>query len=202
MSTNWVSIFIPPKSPFFLGSITFDAILEETHVFDSDITDYPVESGAMVSDNIILKPVILTIKALSTDYPFVFLGIGEQRPLLSTSRSIDLFNVLINLRDARLTVDVITGLKSYPDMGIQSISVPRTEPVAALTFDITLKQIIKATAQTAKIPKEKISALVENAKDQVPEKVSEGVKQVKKLKEGSYPVHFAENQGWIEKRYQ
>jgi hypothetical protein len=198
---NWVSLFIPPKSPFKLGSITFDAILEETHNFDSDITSYPVESGAVITDNVILKPITLSIKALSTDYPFVLLGIGGGIPLLETSKSTELFNVIFNLRNSKQTVDVVTGLRSYKSMAIQNITVPRTDSSAAIYFEITLQQILKATAQTVKIPKDQVLATVQNAKDQVPSKVNEGLQQTRQLKEGSTLVKGFENFGWVEKRY-
>lgn len=201
MSTKWTSLFIPPDSPFKMGSITFDAITEETHAFESSITEFPVESGATVSDNITLKPVVLTIKALSTDYPFSFLGIGEGIPILSTSKSTELFNILVDLRDARTTIDVITGIRSYKNMAIQSLSTPRNQPLSALYFEITLKQILTASAQLIKIPKSQVLDTVKNAASQVPSPVSKGLQQPKKLAPGSIAVHGFEKANWIEKRY-
>lgn len=201
MATNWTSIFIPAESPFKMGTITFDAILQEAHNMPSTVTSYPIESGAEISDNIILKPITLTFTGLSTDYPFSILGIGGGIPILETSKSTELFNVLIALRDSRQIFDVVTGLRSYKNMAISSISVPRTEPVAALNFNITLTQILKASAQVVKIPKDSILNTVRNAADQAPSKVAKGIQQAKELAKGSFGVQFGENRGWLTKRY-
>lgn len=201
MATNWTSIFIPPDSPFKMGTITFDAVLQETHTMPSTVTKYPVESGAKISDNIILDPNTLTFTGLSTDYPFSFLGIGEGIPILETSKSIELFNVLVALRDTRQIFDVVTGLRSYNNMAIETISVPRTEPIAALNFNITLTQILKASAQVVKIPKDSILNTVRNAADQAPSKVAKGVQQGKALAKSSLITKWLEELGIITKRY-
>jgi len=46
------------------AALTFDAILEDTLSFEAETTEYPIESGANVSDHIIIKPTKWKLKGI------------------------------------------------------------------------------------------------------------------------------------------
>ncbi|KQH74973.1 phage baseplate protein [Xylella fastidiosa] len=51
-----------------IGTITLDAVLEETHQAELRITENPVESGAMIGDHAVLMPQTVTIAGIVVDY--------------------------------------------------------------------------------------------------------------------------------------
>ncbi|WP_338404442.1 phage baseplate protein, partial [Xylella fastidiosa] len=44
-----------------IGTVTLDAVIEETHQAELRITENPVESGAMIGDHAVLMPQTVTI---------------------------------------------------------------------------------------------------------------------------------------------
>ncbi|AIC11636.1 hypothetical protein LZ756_10980 [Xylella fastidiosa subsp. sandyi] len=51
-----------------IGTITLDAVLEETHQAELRITENPIESGAMIGDHAVLMPQTVTIAGIVVDY--------------------------------------------------------------------------------------------------------------------------------------
>ncbi|WP_257000774.1 phage baseplate protein, partial [Xylella fastidiosa] len=51
-----------------IGTVTLDAVLEETHHAELRITENPVESGAMIGDHAVLMPQTVTIAGIVVDY--------------------------------------------------------------------------------------------------------------------------------------
>lgn len=61
----------------------------------------------------------------------------------------DVYNYLLELRERRLPIEVVTALKIYKMMAITNVSVPRDKDTTGmLKFTITLEQIRIVTAQT------------------------------------------------------
>ena len=65
--------------PVSVAGIEFPAMLDETQTFTSDIPEYPVETGFVISDNITLQPMelpqafgILLFKPPFQDLLFLF----------------------------------------------------------------------------------------------------------------------------------
>ena len=52
-----------------MGSFVFDAVFEETHEADLEVTDNPVETGVVVSDHAFMKPLRVKISAGVSDTP-------------------------------------------------------------------------------------------------------------------------------------
>ncbi len=118
-----------------IGTITFDNTISENYFYTSRITAYPVESGTIISDHIVNLPDRIVLSGLVTDTPFNIFAQG--------ARSIATFNALIALHQNRTPVSVQTGLKSYDNMAIVSLEVPRTLKTGqTLTFNIELQRII------------------------------------------------------------
>ncbi|SEO76252.1 hypothetical protein SAMN02800692_1987 [Luteibacter sp. UNC138MFCol5.1] len=51
-----------------IGTITLDAVTEETHQSDLAVTENPVESGALVADHAVLDPQQITVAGVVVDY--------------------------------------------------------------------------------------------------------------------------------------
>lgn len=124
---------------------TLDANLNEVEELESDITQYPVEDGSPMSDNIALKSSQLSVDGIVTNMSTDYIGssglVGKAKFTLAKS-------ILKGLYAARQTVTVISGLDVYPDMGIRNIRISRTAPKGQLDISLRLIAIRKVTLQT------------------------------------------------------
>lgn len=117
-----------------VGTITFDNNISEEHRFSSRVTSYPVESGTIMTDHILNLPDTIVISGLVTDTPL--------NMFFSFNRSIDAFNRLVAIHEKREVVKVQTGLKTYNNMAIVTLDVPRNMKTGqTLTFNIELQRI-------------------------------------------------------------
>jgi len=147
------SIFFPIKPIAKIGSIQLDCSVQETHSFKSDITDYTVEDGGSISDNIYLQPFRLTMEGWISDTPLQFLGGDLGNAIQSYSE--EAYDKLIDLREKKILFDVVTGLKIYPNMAFESIDVTRDKDTGkALHFTAQLKYIQKASSKIIYIHEE------------------------------------------------
>ncbi len=144
-------------------SIIVDAAMKETHTMTADITEFPVEVGANVSDNIRKKPNGLQIEALVSDFPLQTAGRaqsssgaapGTERPPNQERRSTNVLTKLEKLQKEARTVTVTTGLKTYRNMGISSVTVNRDKTIKnGLVISITMKELIILASQTTLVRK-------------------------------------------------
>lgn len=144
-----------------IGGIVIDASVTEDHDFECDITENPVEEGAEITDHVQLKAASLSIQGVISDAPLGFAIIGNIQNLIrsvttlfgKTSRSIDAFNQMLELRRKRIPFTVTTGLKKYDNMVFAKLNVNRTASTSdAIHFTATLKEIRIAKSQTASNP--------------------------------------------------
>lgn len=64
---SYVKIFDPDDSQY--PAIVFDATPTINPQHEAEITEYPVETGGKISDNIDLKPTVLSFDAIITNHP-------------------------------------------------------------------------------------------------------------------------------------
>jgi hypothetical protein len=123
---------------------TLDANVNETEELESDVSQYAVEDGSPMSDNIALKSsqvsVDGTVTNMSTDYIGSTGLVGKAKFTLAKS-------ILKGLYAARQTVTLITGLDVYADYAIKNIRITRTAPKGQLDISIRLIKIRKVTLQ-------------------------------------------------------
>lgn len=84
-------------------------------------------------------------------------GYSTSATVVTFSNSFDraraVFDSLVTLRDNGTLIRVVTSLRDYPSMVIESLTVPRDAATGeALVFDIALKQVITATLQQVAVP--------------------------------------------------
>lgn len=144
-----LGITTPEVEPIF----ALDVSLNENHSLQSDITDHPVETGSDITDNIRNRPRVLTIQGMVTDTPSGILALAIVPGLVdrfaTVPRSIEIFQEIERNWVNKKIFDVVTGLKVYQNMAVQSVTIPRSAQFArGLEFNIQLKQIEFVTSLT------------------------------------------------------
>lgn len=119
--------------------LVIDCLISDNHTFDAEVTDFPVESGSTISDNIRNKPLVVTMDCLVTNTPIgqvVNFRNKDEDPVDTA------YNAMIKIRNARKPVSIRTSLKTYKNMALQNLSVPRESGRGdELRFTATFKQV-------------------------------------------------------------
>ena len=120
------------------GAVELDASLEEVHTSENEITQYPVERGVDISDHVRRQPDRVRIRGLVTDTPIFLPGF--------TGRSADAYNQFRRMLDDAELVSVVTTLRQYSDMVVESLEVPRRAGLGrAVELNLNLRQLLVAT---------------------------------------------------------
>ncbi len=129
--------------PFFI-----DCLLSDSHTFDSDVTEFPVESGSTISDNIRNKPLVVTMECVVTNSP-----IGQLVSLRDkvSDPADSAYDLLLKIRSDRQLVTITTSLRTYIDMALQGLTIPRESGRGdELKFTATFKQVELVTNRREK----------------------------------------------------
>lgn len=144
-----------------IGTYTIDVFVSEQHSIENEITDYPVESGSDITDNVRKKPRTVTIEGLVSDTPVgdiaalrqttsantdldsittPFGTVTGQNPALDYLPSLECLAYLESLSDAGEPFSLITTIKTYPQVLLESLAVAVNEETgAALSFNAVFK---------------------------------------------------------------
>lgn len=123
-----------------IDGYTIDAALSEEHAFDSEVTMFPVESGADITDHVRAQPITVTIEGVVSDTPIGLMR--DVRNGTTTLPSNDALAKLIEIRDAREPITVETTLRVYDNMVMTSLQVPQNSKIGdALRFKAVFTQI-------------------------------------------------------------
>ena len=137
-----------------LIEITFDASLEEVHDVKVDVTEHPVEKGAVISDHKKVRPPGLKITAVVSNTP-IAIAATLTVPGVGT-RDVDAWKQLKEAAAADGLVTVVTSLETYEDMAITSLSVPRNAAKGnSLEVTIDLKKMFTVESASVVAPKTK-----------------------------------------------
>lgn len=155
-----------------LESLILDASISEMHEADADVTEFPVEQGADITDNVRVKPQGLQVEAIISDFHLsnpnrdggavtgAFKAGWQSTGKLQDA--VDAKTTLAKLEDYHskgTLIDVETGLKSYRNMVIKSLRTPRdkntaignTKTAGSLRVTIILQTIIVVSSQNVVI---------------------------------------------------
>ena len=131
--------------PVSVAGIEFPAMLDETQTFTSDIPEYPVETGFVISDNITLQPMELPLTLLLSDTPLTWRGRVRS---MSEAES-----MLKELYFSKVPFTVVTPSGTFESMGITSMQIKRSsENGYNKEVSLSLKQINVTSTKTAAIP--------------------------------------------------
>ena len=158
------SILIKPRRS--VGSFVADVTIEEQHDDELEITDHPVEQGALISDHAFKRPAELTLRLGWSDSPVIaglvagvaatglqtVAGVQSLATGNSASQVKDTYAKLLAMQASRAPFTVYTGKRRYDDMLIKHIAVTTTrESEHSLMATIRLRQVIIVQTQLVTI---------------------------------------------------
>lgn len=152
--------------------------LEEVHHDELEITDHPVERGAVISDHAFKRPVEVIIRCAWSNSPskpggLIGAAVGVGTALGGTvariaaaagptavaanslmtgnapSQAADIYAQLLALQVSAIPFDVITGKRKYPDMLFRALSVTTDQKTEnVLMLTATCRQVLIVSTTT------------------------------------------------------
>lgn len=161
-----------------LLSLEFDAFLSEQHQHSAKATQFPVETGAVIADHVLLEPKVVRVEAFVSDTPLPSaMSLGELQPLTDSAMEIPgrtgtfsaferaaasgefkgrargVYLALLEVMEAKKTVTLGTSLQTFENMAIESVDLPvDASRRDALQVSISLRQVLKVGLRTVPVP--------------------------------------------------
>lgn len=140
---TWMESLIQPvafRPKRRIGDFEASITIEENAQDDIEITQHPVQDGAVITDHAYKKPVTLTIRA-------------QYSPLMTGTPVDEMYRRLLDLQNQRIPMDVVTGKRLYTNMLIKSLSeTTDRETSMVLNVTATLQEVIVTTVVTVEVP--------------------------------------------------
>src|SRR5690242_20675376 len=128
-----------------------DCSISENHTYESQVTEYPVESGSNISDNIRPMPITVEMECLVSNSPIGIIrdfrdttsgsgtgGGGDD----ATKPSVAIYEKLQTIRNNRQPVTIRTSLRTFERMVLKNLTIPRSGKSGDdLKFTATFQQI-------------------------------------------------------------
>jgi len=135
------------KQKNLIGSIELDIIIREGASASARITKNPVEFGADINDHIIIDPMTFIMEGVVSDTKVSFLQAANQLSSNTFTRlntpSKDAWDQLLELHASRQPFQLVTNLRTYDNVVLQSISEVQDKDTSnALFFTAALVEII------------------------------------------------------------
>lgn len=149
-----------------------DAVMREAPVLPSEITDFPVERGASISDNIREKPATLTLEFVVTNTPisaplshannatgsYQSAGAGGAGVVLKFSAEFNRVRAmmadLVRVKLLGLMFDIQSALLDYTDFAIENIQTERNDKTGnSAKFVVSFKRINLADTAAVPVPR-------------------------------------------------
>ena len=129
-----------------------DVILSEVHEWRNEVTTNPVEEGSPIADHIIVMPDRLTFSGFVSDTPIKgIIGLGIFDTDEDSAKYF--FEALDLLRENGEIITVYTKYKTYEDMVITSITIPREIKTGeAIEFTMEFIHVRIVETQTTELP--------------------------------------------------
>ena len=130
-----------------IREMPIDLVSGETHIFESAVTEHPVETGADITDHIRPLPLKLSLTGLFSDTAISVLDSIERRidgeP--HTIRAVQFFE---ELREKGYLVDISNRLKSYTNMAVTSVTFSRgSNSGKSAQMQVNFKEVVFAESQ-------------------------------------------------------
>jgi len=133
-----------------VGFLELDATPSETHVYESRPTNYPVETGVLITDHIRREPEQLRLDGFITNSPT---DLATPAVPFTSDLAQLAFDFLEEVYKERHLVDVVTRFKTYFDMAMSRLSIPRTNRTGdALAFSCSFVRIVKVSTELVTAP--------------------------------------------------
>lgn len=135
------------KRPTSIGTIEFDALINETVSCSAEVPKYPVESGHSVSDDIIASPLTISATLLVSDLPVTW----RARFSNQANRVVTVREQLKQLYIKGEPVVYRSSTGIYKNMAIESLSFPKDTDSKAIEISVSLVQVRVTKAETVDI---------------------------------------------------
>jgi len=134
--------FIPPIIEYGGTVLPVHAVTQEAYEYNADVTQHPIESGAIYSDHVILKPIRLLATLEISNYD----GVGKKAEKAKTA-----FDIFEQVWKAREPMSILTTHTLLTDMILTSF-IPETTVTAwgALTIRAVFQQVKQVTLETTR----------------------------------------------------
>jgi hypothetical protein len=145
-------------TPGALDFLEFDLVESEEHESTTEVTDDPIDTGAVVSDHAFDNPDTLNLQLVVSDYSMRDRGLFPTNdPFASlASRSATAWAILKALKASKEPFDVQTGLELYSNMVITRLSARQDkDSVGWLDVSVSLRQVVITTTEDVRYPPRK-----------------------------------------------
>jgi hypothetical protein len=130
-----------------IGSLVLDAFVRESHSRQVEMTKFPIEDGATLTDHIRVDPTELEVDVYVGPAPLIE---PPDTPTENGKRASLVWERLNTLMEAREPVDCVSGLKTYQNMILTAISTERTVDTAGgLAFTARLSPLQTVSSQVS-----------------------------------------------------
>jgi len=184
------------STPVLIGDLPIDVLLDETPVFNWDITERPVEGGSDITDHRLERPVGLILECIFTNSELGISNVvsGAANVItggaIGTALSLDTWqdkkDALYSLMRESQRLDITTPLDTYTNMMISSVRPNQNASNAdAFFFRVELKEVDVISTEIIEIdesaiPKElkkKKKKKNNDSKDKTQKQQNKGTKQ-------------------------
>ena len=130
-----------------IGVLELDALLTENTSLSSQITEYPIEDGTVISDHITRESERLSLSGVITGTGTLFnVGLGKYKLIAAKE-------TLRELHAKRELVTIVTGLDVYEDFAIESLDIERnSDDGERLNISAEFRKIQKVTLRKEEVP--------------------------------------------------
>ncbi|MCA9681133.1 MAG: hypothetical protein KC457_02990 [Myxococcales bacterium] len=120
-----------------IGEVVPDGLVSDQHLLEHELTDSPVESGAVITDHVLRLPRPLQITVAAAKIP------ARIDEVSSPTRHHATWRDLLELAARRQPVTIITSLDRYENMILRRVGTSRTSAADAsrLLIDIEAREI-------------------------------------------------------------
>ena len=98
MAEKNAALFFNRNRSYGVDTILFDLLLSENHEYGNEVSNYNIETGVNINDNIYLSPFTGSISGYITNFSLSRAG-------NISNKAQDVFNALIDLRNKRKLVN-------------------------------------------------------------------------------------------------
>ncbi len=151
-----------------VDTIELDASISESHVGEVEVTEHPVEEGANISDHARPKPETLSVEGVVSNTPLsrsqsrrAFESHGRNLETTTLTDEIQgqpgfaesAYAKLLFIKDTGKVVTVVTKLRTYNNMVLKSLNVPRNAQTGEiLRFTAQFLQVKVVQNKFANLP--------------------------------------------------
>jgi hypothetical protein len=138
--------------------LLLDALVRESHELNAEVTEFPVETGGVISDHVRLQPREVSVEGVVTNNPVRFLGGifsglirgenpgGVEGPVIGPALNLTelAFAELERMYQERELIEVVTPRKRYENMALMRLSIPKDRTTGdALRFSALFREVTR-----------------------------------------------------------